>query len=167
MGLSVKPAHPLENKVQRAVMFRGQFTHTVDAKGRISLPARFRDQLAGATDPRIVLTPALFDPCLHLYPIKAWEEFEAKVNALPSLDRNVVRFRRLYVSAAVECELDSAGRVLVPQEQRSYAKLDKDALWAGMGPILELWSKPEWDRALAMTPEEARELQRAMEQVRL
>jgi DNA-binding transcriptional regulator/RsmH inhibitor MraZ len=57
--------------------------------------------------------------------------------------------------------------VLVPQELRTHAKLDKDALWAGMGPILELWSKPEWDRAIAMTPDEAAELQRAMEQVRL
>ena len=148
-------------------MFRGQFTHSVDAKGRISLPVRFREQLAGASDPRIVLTPALFDPCLHLYPIKAWEAFEERVNALPSLDRNAVRFRRLYVSAAVECELDGSGRVLVPQELRAHAKLDKDALWAGMGPILELWSKPEWDRAIAMTPEEAKELEHAMQEVRL
>jgi MraZ protein len=146
-------------------MFRGQFTHSVDAKGRISLPVRFRESFAPANV--IVLTPAIFDSCLHLYPIKAWEEFETKVNALPSLDRHAVRFRRLYVSAAVECELDGSGRVLVPQELRTHAKLDKDALWAGMGPILELWSKPEWDRAIAMTPDEAAELQRAMEQVRL
>jgi MraZ protein len=148
-------------------MFRGQFTHSVDAKGRISLPVRFRDQLTGASDPRIVVTPAIFDACLHVYPIKAWEEFEAKVNELPSLDRHAVRFRRLYVSAAVECELDGAGRLLVPQELRTHAKLDKDALWAGMGPKLELWSKPEWDRAIAMTPEEAEALRTAMEQVRL
>lgn len=148
-------------------MFRGQFTHSVDAKGRISLPVRFRDQLTGASDPRIVVTPAIFDACLHVYPIKAWEEFEAKVNELPSLDRHAVRFRRLYVSAAVECELDGAGRLLVPQELRAHAKLEKDALWAGMGPKLELWSKPEWDRAIAMTPEEAEALRTAMEQVRL
>jgi len=148
-------------------MFRGQFTHSVDAKGRISLPVRFRDQLTGASDPRIVVTPAIFDACLHVYPLKAWEEFEAKVNELPSLDRHAVRFRRLYVSAAVECELDNAGRLLVPQELRTHAKLDKDALWAGMGPKLELWAKPEWDRAIAMTPEEAEALRTAMEQVRL
>ena len=148
-------------------MFRGQFTHSVDAKGRISLPVRFRDQLTGASDPRIVVTPAIFDACLHVYPLKAWEEFEAKVNELPSLDRHAVRFRRLYVSAAVECELDGAGRLLVPQELRTHAKLDKDALWAGMGPKLELWSKPEWDRAIAMTPDEAEALRSAMEQVRL
>ena len=148
-------------------MFRGQFSHSVDAKGRVSLPARFRDVLVADGDARFVLTPAVFDPCLHLYPMKAWEEFERKVSELPSLDATAIRFRRMYVSAAVECELDSSGRVLVPQELRTHAKLDKDALWAGMGPILELWSKPEWDRAIAMTPEEAAELRIAMEQVRL
>jgi MraZ protein len=148
-------------------MFRGQFTHSVDAKGRISLPARFRDLITGSSDPRIVVTPAIFDACLHVYPIKAWEEFEAKVNELPSLDRHAVRFRRLYVSAAVECELDGSGRLLVPQELRAHAKLDKDALWAGMGQKLELWSKPEWDRAIAMTPQEAAELEKAMAEVRL
>ena len=84
--------------------------------------------------PRFVLTPALFDPCLHVYPMKAWEEFEQKVSKLPSLDPNAVRFRRMYVSAAVECELDKAGRVLVPPHLRERAELDKsEALWAGMG----------------------------------
>ena len=92
-------------------MFRGQFVHSVDAKGRISLPARFRDVLLADKDARFVLTPALFDPCLHLYPMAAWQEFEQKVAGLPSLDPNAVRFRRMYVSAAVECELDKAGRV--------------------------------------------------------
>ncbi len=93
-------------------MFRGQFAHTIDAKGRVSLPARFRDGLLSGGDPRFILTPALFDPCLHLHPIRAWEELEQKINDLPSFDPNIVRFRRLYVSAAIECELDKAGRVL-------------------------------------------------------
>ena len=70
-------------------MFRGQFTHSVDSKGRISLPARFRDVLVCAGDTRFVLTPALFDPCLHLYPMRAWEEFEEKVSALPNLERAI------------------------------------------------------------------------------
>ena len=65
-------------------------------------------------DLRLVVTPALFDPCLHLYPMRAWEELEAKIAALPQFDPNVVAFRRRYVSAAVECELDKQGRILVP-----------------------------------------------------
>jgi len=149
-------------------MFRGQFVHSVDAKGRISLPARFRDVLLADKDARFVLTPALFDPCLHLYPMRAWEEFEQKVSELPSLDPNAVRFRRMYVSAAVECELDKAGRVLVPPHLRERAELDKsEALWAGMGRILELWSRARWDAALTMSPSEADSFKLAMEQIKI
>ncbi len=149
-------------------MFRGQFTHSVDAKGRISLPARFREVLMSAGDPRVVLTPSPFDPCLHVYPMRAWEEFEQRVHELPSLERHAVRFRRLYVSAAVECELDGSGRLLVPPHLRERAGLDgKDAVWAGMGRTLELWSKSNWTRALEMTPEESDEFRKAMEQIRL
>ena len=148
-------------------MFRGQFVHSVDAKGRISLPARFRDVLLADGDARFVLTPALFDPCLHLYPMRAWEEFERKVSELPSLEPTVLRFQRMYVSAAVECELDKAGRVLVPPHLRERAKLGQEAVWAGMGRTLELWSKAEWDAALTMTDEEASAFRRAMEQIKI
>ena len=148
-------------------MFRGQFLHTVDAKGRVSLPSRFRDVLTAGGDARFVLTPAPFDSCLHLYPMRAWEEFEQKVSELPSMDPNAVRFRRLYVSAAVECELDKAGRVLVPPALRERAHLERDVLWAGMGRILELWSKSDFDRALTMTADEAAQFRAAMEQLKL
>ena len=148
-------------------MFRGQFVHSVDAKGRVSLPARFRDVLVSDGDARFVLTPALFDPCLHLYPMRAWEEFEKKMLELPTLERNAVRFRRMYVSAAVECELDSSGRVLIPPHLRERASLEKEVLWAGMGRILELWSKTEWDRALTLTNEEQAEFRQAMEQIKI
>ena len=149
-------------------MFRGQFTHSVDAKGRISLPARFRDVLLADGDARFVLTPALFDPCLHLYPMRAWEEFEQKVSELPSLDQNAVRFRRMYVSAAVECELDKAGRVLVPPHLRERAELEKsEAVWAGMGRILELWSRARWDAALTLSPSEMDSFKLAMEQIKI
>jgi MraZ protein len=148
-------------------MFRGQFSHSVDAKGRVSLPARFRDVLVAEGDARFVLTPAVFDPCLHLYPMKAWEEFERKVSELPSLDATAIRFRRLYVSAAVECELDGSGRVLVPPHLRERIKLEKDALWAGMGHTLELWSQSSWDAALTMTSEEAASFRAALEQLKI
>jgi MraZ protein len=148
-------------------MFRGQFSHSVDAKGRVSLPARFRDVLVADGDTRFVLTPAVFDPCLHLYPMKAWEEFERKVSELPSLDATAIRFRRLYVSAAVECELDGSGRVLVPPHLREKIKLDKDALWAGMGRTLELWAKSSWEAALTMTSEEADSFRAALEQLKI
>jgi MraZ protein len=148
-------------------MFRGQFSHSVDAKGRVSLPARFRDVLVEGGDQRFVLTPAVFDPCLHLYPMKAWEEFERKVSELPSLDATAIRFRRLYVSAAVECELDGSSRVLVPPHLRERIKLEKEALWAGMGRTLELWAKSSWEAALTMTVDEETAFRAALEQLKI
>jgi len=149
-------------------MFRGQFTHSVDAKGRISLPARFRDVLVGDHNAGFVIAPAVFDPCLHVWPMKTWEAFEQEVSKLPSMDPHAVRFRRLYVSAAVECELDKAGRVLVPPHLREKAQLDKsEALWAGMGRNLELWSRARWDAALELPPSEMDSFRLAVEQFKV
>jgi len=149
-------------------MFRGQFTHTIDAKGRVSLPARFRDALVSAGDARFILTPALFEPCLHLYSMRNWEELEDKISNLPSFDPNIVRFRRLYVSAAVECELDKAGRVLVPPSLRERASLARDVMWAGMGRTVELWAKEKWDAELSLSADEQAAFKQAvMEQIRV
>lgn len=135
-------------------MFRGQFHHSIDAKGRVSLPARFRETLLANGDPRVVMTPSPFDPCLHLYPLRQWEEYEQKIAALPSLNPSIVRFRRLYVSPALECELDKSGRIQITTDLREKAFLEKEVLLAGMGPIVELWSKDLWDKALNMSPEQ-------------
>jgi MraZ protein len=149
-------------------MFRGQFLHSIDKKGRVSLPARFREALALDGPPRFILTPAPFDPCLHLHPLSAWEEFELEIAKLPRLDPNVVRLRRIYVSAAIECEPDRAGRVLVPPHFRERAGLEKDVLWAGMGRTVELWAKPRWDEELQMSEDERESFQRAVtEQMRI
>jgi transcriptional regulator MraZ len=146
-------------------MFRGQFVHSVDAKGRVSLPARFRDALIADGDARFILTPAPFDPCLHLHPMRAWEELEQKISELPRFDANIVRFRRLYISAALECELDRAGRVLVPPHLRERVGLERDALWAGMGRTIELWAKDRWEQATRMAPEDREALEHVMEQI--
>lgn len=150
-------------------MFRGQFSHAIDAKGRVSMPARFRSPSAdGCSEEPLIVTPALFDPCLHVFPLRAWEELEEKIANLSSLDPHVVRFRRLYVSAACECELDKAGRLLIPQHLRERAKLSKDVLWAGMGRHLELWSKSEWDAALLIDPVDEEAFKQAvLEQIKI
>ncbi|HEX9294182.1 MAG TPA: division/cell wall cluster transcriptional repressor MraZ [Polyangiaceae bacterium] len=149
-------------------MFRGHFEHAIDAKGRTSLPSRFRDVLAATGDERMVLTPSPFDACLHLFPMKAWEEFEAKIAALPQFEPNVIKLRRLYVSAAVECEVDKHGRVLVPNSLREHAMLQKDVLWAGMGQMVELWAREKWNEVQAMTAEERASFRRAVaEQLRI
>jgi len=139
-------------------MFRGQFVHTIDAKGRVSLPARFRESIVANGDSRLVLTPAPFDTCLHLYPLADWAELEKKIDNLSRFEPDIVRFRRLYVSAALECELDAGGRVLVSPDYRARAHLGKEVLVAGMGRVIELWSKDLWDRATGPLPQEEQEL---------
>lgn len=138
-------------------MWQGQFEHAIDAKGRTSLPSRFRDALAAVGDDRFVLTSAL-DPCLVAYPLAEWRAFEEKLARLPRFDPNVVKLRRLYVSAAIEVSFDGQGRVLVPPSLRTYAGLEKEVLWAGMGRHAELWSRERWARATETTEAERQAL---------
>jgi MraZ protein len=144
-------------------MFRGHFEHAIDDKGRTSLPARFRDVLASSGDVRLVVTPALGDPCLDVYPLDAWEQLEAKLAQLNAFDPQVIEFRRFYVSAAVECELDKQGRILVPNGLRDHAGLSKNVLWLGHGQKAELWSREQWEAlSRKKSAEELRDLRAAM-----
>jgi MraZ protein len=147
-------------------MFRGQFLHSIDAKGRVSLPARFRDLIAAGSDQRVVLSPSPFDPCLRVYPMPAWERFELRLSGLSSVQAQTMKFRRM-LSGAVDCEIDRAGRVLVPENLRERAHLEKEALCVGMGEFVELWSKRDFDDSLEMNADEMRELRVAMEQLGL
>jgi MraZ protein len=143
-------------------MFRGQFLHTIDSKGRISLPSRFRDVLVA--DEKLIVAPAPFEPCLHVYTLHDWEQFENRVAGLSNWDDNVTLFKRLYVSAAIECELDRSGRVLIPPHLRAKAELEKEVLWAGMGNNAEMWSKARWDQALSMTDERRDSFKKAVKE---
>jgi len=131
-------AHP------RETLFRGQYEHAIDAKGRTSLPVRFREVLNLGSETRLVLTAGL-DPCVVAYPMREWVAFEERLAALPQFDSSVQMIRRIYVSGAVECELDKLGRVLVPASLRRHADLGGKVLWAGMGQNAELWSKDRFD----------------------
>jgi MraZ protein len=136
-------------------MFRGRFEHTIDAKGRTSVPARYRDVLAATGERRIVLTSAL-DPCLIAYPLSEWLAFEERLGQLPHFDRAVQRLKRIYVSGAVECEIDDVGRILVPPTLREHAHLKKDVLWAGSGRYAELWDKEQAQKYFETTDENDR-----------
>jgi MraZ protein len=124
-------------------MFRGRYEHTIDAKGRTSLPVRYREALASMGERRIVLTTAL-EPCLRAYTIPEWSAFEEKLAKLPQFDLAVQKLRRVYVSGAVECEIDDSGRILIPPTLRDHAALTKDVVWAGTGKCAELWDKEAW-----------------------
>lgn len=121
-------------------MFRGQYEHAIDAKGRTSVPARFRDVLVAGGEERLVMTRGL-EPCLVCWPLREWQAFEERLAKLPQFDQSVASIRRIYVSGAVEIELDKLGRLLVPKELRDAAGLGREALWAGMGRHVELWDK--------------------------
>ena len=141
-------------------MWQGQWEHAIDAKGRTSVPSRFRDALStfdGAATDALVITSGL-EPCLVAYPLSEWRAFEDKLSKLPRFDPHVVKLRRIYVSAAVETPIDSQGRVLIPPSLRAYAALEKDAIWAGMGRYAELWSKDRWTRVTETTEDERRAL---------
>lgn len=138
-------------------MFRGRYEHTIDAKGRTSLPARYRDVLSSMGERRVILTSAL-DPCLVAYTAPAWAEFEEKLAKLPQFDRAVQKLKRIYVSGAVECDVDDSGRILVPPTLREHAQLKKDVLWAGSGKYAELWDAQLWKQHFDTTDDERQEI---------
>ncbi|MBX3192325.1 MAG: division/cell wall cluster transcriptional repressor MraZ [Labilithrix sp.] len=138
-------------------MFRGRFEHTIDAKGRTSLPARYRDVLSSIGERRVILTSAL-DPCLVAYTAPEWTAFEERLAKLPQFDRAVQKLKRIYVSGAVECEVDDSGRILVPPTLRDHAQLTKDVLWAGSGKYAELWDAKLWKTHFDTTDDERQQI---------
>jgi MraZ protein len=125
-------------------LFRGRYEHAIDAKGRTSVPSRFREVMTAHGDSQLVLTTGL-DSCLVAYPMAEWLGFEKRLSALPQFDANVVTLKRIYVSGAVECDVDKVGRLLIPAALRKHAGLKRDALWAGMGGYIELWAKESFE----------------------
>lgn len=125
-------------------VFRGRYEHTIDSKGRTSLPARFRDVLTAGGESRLIVTTGL-EPCLVAYPLREWEAFEERLSRLPSFDPSVAMLKRIYVSGAIECDLDKLGRLLLPGSLRDHAGISRDLLFAGMGKHIELWDKARFD----------------------
>ncbi len=120
-------------------MFRGRSDQTIDAKGRIILPVKFREILAGKYDSSLVLTN--FDTCLIAYPTEEWVEFEEKIRKLPSGDRKVRTFKRFIISGATECNIDRQGRILIPPSLKTYAQLERDIVIAGQINHFEVWNR--------------------------
>jgi len=125
-------------------VFRGRYEHTIDPKGRLSVPARFRETLNERYDSRLVVTS--YDGCLLVYPLAEWQTLEAKVAELPSFNKDTKAFLRFFYSGATDCPIDKLGRILVPQDLRNYAKLEKEVILVGAFRRIEIWSKAEWER---------------------
>ena len=125
-------------------MFRGRYEHSIDAKGRTSVPSRFREVMVARGDSQLVVTTGL-DTCLVAYPMSEWLAFEQRLAELPQFDADVTTLKRIYVSGAVECDVDKVGRILIPAGLRKHAGFSRDALWAGMGSYIELWAKESFE----------------------
>jgi len=121
-------------------MFIGEYLHSIDLKGRVIIPSKFREYLGGY----FVMTKGL-DNCLFVYPKTEWSNFESKLRQLPITSKDARTFARVFFAGASECELDKQGRVTIPQNLREHGKIDKDVVIIGVSTRLEIWSKEEWE----------------------
>lgn len=130
---------------QEHALFRGANTLNLDTKGRMAIPARYRQRLTESCAGQLVVTVDR-DHCLLLYPLPEWELVERKLQRLPSFNKQARRLQRLYIGHATEVELDSAGRLLLPPNLREFAELEKRAVLVGQGNKFEIWSEALWNQ---------------------
>ncbi|HLR40955.1 MAG TPA: division/cell wall cluster transcriptional repressor MraZ [Virgibacillus sp.] len=121
-------------------MFMGEFQHNIDTKGRIIVPAKFRDELGES----FVVTRGL-DKCLFAYPMDEWKILEEKLKKLPLTKKDARAFTRFFFSGAVECEVDKQGRINIPQPLRNYAVLEKECAVIGVSNRVEFWASESWE----------------------
>lgn len=120
-------------------VFMGEFNHTIDAKGRLIIPSRFREELGQ----EFVMTKGL-DGCLFVFPQNEWESFQGKLKTLPLINKDARRFSRFFMAGAAPCEMDKQGRTLIPANLREKAGLEKDIVFVGVMGKVEIWSKERW-----------------------
>jgi len=122
-------------------MFMGEYQHSLDSKGRLIIPAKFREELGE----NAVMTRGL-DNCLFLFPQSEWLVLEEKLKTLPLTKATARQFVRFLFSGATECDLDKQGRITIPQNLRDYAKVDKDVVVIGVSNRIEIWSRDRWEQ---------------------
>ena len=120
-------------------MLIGEYEHTIDAKGRLSMPSKLRRDMGEA----FIVTKGL-DGCLFAFSQEEWKNFETKLKSLPLSDKNARNFVRFFLAGATECEIDKQGRFLIPSNLREAGKLEKEAVIIGVGTRLEIWNKDIW-----------------------
>lgn len=121
-------------------MLQGEFRHTLDAKGRLVVPSKVREELGT----KFVITKA-FDQCLYIFPEEPWKKFVGKINDLPASQEKVRRVQRRFIGSSQECEPDKQGRFLIPTNLREYAQITKDVVLVGLSDRFEVWSQEKWD----------------------
>ena len=127
-------------------MFRGFSAVSIDAKGRLALPSRYRQAVAAISGNQLVVTLNPLDRCLWLYPLPAWQVIEEKLAQLSDFDKQSRRTKQMMRGYATECELDGHGRVLLPPKLREFAGLKRDGVLLGQSNKFELWDEAAWNR---------------------
>ena len=124
-------------------MFLGRYHHTIDTKGRLSIPGKYRDVLAKKYDDVLVVAK---DPerCLAIHPMEEWKRLAEKIQAIPRTRQSVKDYKRFVHGEAVDCVLDKQGRILIPPELRDFAGLDREAMLVGVDDHIEVWSVERW-----------------------
>jgi len=140
--------------------FRGQYTHAMDKKGRVSIPVRFRETLRIQYDEQLIL--CLSHECLVAYPVKVWEELEDSLQQFPRFSPVVKDYKRVFMSAAQECPLDSQGRILIPPELRTRASLENKVFFVGMINHFEIWDRERYMQKYEPMREDIPELEEQM-----
>ena len=130
----------LKKKVGVVDMFMGEYHHNIDNKGRLIIPAKFREELGD----EFVITRGL-DQCLFGYSMEEWSQIEEKLKTLPLTKKDARAFTRFFFSGATECELDKQGRVNISSPLLNYAKLEKECVILGVSNRIEIWSKQQWE----------------------
>jgi MraZ protein len=126
-------------------MFRGANKVTLDSKGRLAMPTRYRERIVERSNGRLIATVDRADRCLLIYPLPEWEEIELKLRRLPTLNPVARRLQRLMIGHATDLDLDANGRILIPPSLREYAQLNRTAMLIGQGNRFELWDEAQWN----------------------
>ncbi|MEW9501400.1 division/cell wall cluster transcriptional repressor MraZ [Jeotgalibacillus marinus] len=134
-------------------MFMGEYQHNIDTKGRIIVPAKYREHVEDV----FVITRGL-DQCLFGYPMEEWRRLEEKVRSLPVTKKDARAFARFFFSGAVECEIDKQGRINLPKNLLNYAKIEKECMILGVSSRIEIWGQSVWDDYLAQSEDSFAEI---------
>lgn len=132
-------------------MFRGRFPHTLDDKGRLSVPAKFRDLLRGRYDGRLIITST--PTHLEAYPLEEWRQLEEMVGSFKMPPPEIVAFQRYFLAGGMECNLDSQNRILIPQHLREEVGIEKEVILVGMLNHFEIWNRAQLQEELSKTRE--------------
>ncbi|MGI6722408.1 MAG: division/cell wall cluster transcriptional repressor MraZ [Anaerovoracaceae bacterium] len=139
-------------------MFIGSYNNSIDAKSRMIIPSKYREELGG----KCVMTKGI-DKCLYIYPVSAWEEFAEKLAGLPKADPKARNFVRHFYGRAEECEIDKQGRVTVPAALREYGAIEKELTTIGNGEKIEVWSRAVWEELMEDSQLDGEDIAEGME----